>query len=98
MIKKNNVWHDTSSVWKRTAGICRLGLRSTKLIFVSNGQLNYTTVLDFFAPGMYDISYLNMQHLGAGHFFCSESNFHEIPAILYPRSITTDILESHRFL
>ena len=47
MIKKNNVWHDTSSVGKRTAGTCRLGLRSTKLIFVSNGQLNYTTVLDF---------------------------------------------------
>ena len=30
--------------------------RSTKLIFVGYGQLNYTTVLVFLAPGMYDTS------------------------------------------
>ena len=36
--------------------MCRL--RSTKLIFVGYGQLNSTTVLDFFfAPDMYDTSY-----------------------------------------
>ena len=40
----------------------------------------------------------NMQHLGAGHFFRSDMSFRDIPAILYPRSITTDILEYHRFL
>ena len=62
---KNNVWHDTctSSVGKNIADICRL--RSTKLIFVGYGQLNATIVFDFFAPGMYETSYLNMQHLGA---------------------------------
>ena len=44
--------------------------------------------------GMYDTSYLNMQHLGAGHIcFRSDSSFREIPTILYPRGITTDILE-----
>ena len=43
---------------------------------------------------MFDTSYLNMQYLGAGHiFFGSNPSFREIPAILYPRSITTDILE-----
>ena len=48
---------------------------------------------------VYDTSYPNMQHLGVGHtFFRSDSSFREIPAILYPRSITTDILEWHRFL
>ena len=43
--------------------------KSPKRIFTGNSQLNSTTVLDFFALGMYDNSYLNMQHLGAGHFF-----------------------------
>ena len=38
--------------WGRIANICRL--RSTELIFVGYSQLNSTTVLDFFAPGMYD--------------------------------------------
>ena len=74
--------------------MCRLW--STKPIFVGYGQLNSTTVLDFFAPGMYryGTSYSNMQHLGAGHFlFVVTRGFREIPAILYPRSITTDILE-----
>ena len=75
----------------RIADICRLW--STKLTFVGYDQLNSTTVLDFFAPGMYDTSYLNMQHLGAGDFFRSDSSFREIPAILYSKSITTDILE-----
>ena len=48
---------------------------------------------------MYDTSYSNMQHLGAGlFFFRSDSSFREIPAILYPRNITTYIVEYHRFL
>ena len=47
---------------------------------------------------MYDTSYLNMQSLSAGICFRSDSSFREIPAILYPRSITADILEWHRFL
>ena len=34
-----------------------LGYSATKLIFVGYGQLNSTTVLDCFAPGMYDTSY-----------------------------------------
>ena len=68
--------------------------RLTKLIFVGHGQLHSTTVLDSFAPGLYDTNYLNMQHLGAGHIcFRSDSSFREILAILYTRSITTDILE-----
>ena len=72
-------------------------------IFVGYGKQNSTTVLDFFAPGMYDTSYLQgmydtcyfkMQHLCAGHIvFRSDSSFCEISAILYPRSITTIILE-----
>ena len=71
--------------------MCRLW--SAKLIFVGYSQLNSSTVLDFFAPSMYDTSYLNMQHLGTGLFSCSDSSFYEIPAILYPRSTTKDILE-----
>ena len=51
----------------------------------------YTCIYLF--KGRYDTSYLNMQHLGAGHFFRSDSSFREIPAKLYPRGITTDILE-----
>ena len=70
-----------------------VGHRSTSKIFVGNGQLNSTSVLNFFAPGMYDTSYLTIQHMGAGHIFRSDSSFREILAILYPRSITTDILE-----
>ena len=43
---------------------------------------------------MYDTSYLNTQHLSAVKFFFrSVSSFRELEAILYPRSITTDILE-----
>ena len=77
-------------------------MQSTKLIFVGDGQLNSTSVLVIFAPGMYDNSFLNMQHLGEGHiFFLSDSSFYEIPATcsreipatLYARGITTDILE-----
>ena len=51
-------------------------------IFVGYGQVNSTTFFRFFAPGMYDTSYLNMQHLGAGHFvsfwleFSRDSNNH----------------------
>ena len=71
----------------RIAAICK----STKLIFVGYGQL-YST--NFFAPGMN----LDIQHLGAGHCFRSDSSFREIPIIMYPRSITIDILEYHRFL
>ena len=41
---KNNVWHDTSSLGKNGHYI---RLRSTKLIFVGYGQLNFTTILDF---------------------------------------------------
>ena len=52
--------------------ICRL--RSTKSYYCFR----------FFAPGMFDTSYINMQHLGAMHFFRSDSSFREIPAILYP--------------
>ena len=66
--------------------MCRKTL--AKLKFVGYGQLNYTTVLHF-APGMCYTSYLNMQHLGAGNIFFVLV----IPAILYHRSITTDILE-----
>ena len=47
----------------RIADICRLW--STKLIhvFAGYGQRNSSSVLDFFfAPGMYDTSFLNMQH------------------------------------
>ena len=37
---------------------------------------------------------LNMKLLGAGYIvFRSDLSFREIPAILYLRSITTDILE-----
>ena len=54
-------------------------------MFLGYDQLNSTTVLDL------------LQHahvtLCAGHFFRSDSSFREIPAILYPRSITADILE-----
>ena len=65
-----------------------------KLIFVGYDQLNSLYVLDLFAPGMYDTSYLDMQHMGARHFlFRSDSSFREIPAILYLKRITTDILE-----
>ena len=43
---------------------------------------------------MCDTRYLNVQYLGAGHIlFRSDSSFCEILAILYPRSIATDILE-----
>ena len=55
--------------WGRIADICRLW--STKLMFEGYDQLNSTNVLDFFAPGMYDTSYFNMQHLGAGHVYFS---------------------------
>ena len=57
----------------RIADICRS--QSTKLIIVGYGQLNSTTVLDFFAPGMYDTSYLNMQHLGPGHIFLIQQSY-----------------------
>ena len=37
---------------------------------------------------------MTLANLLAGHnFFRSDSSFREIPAILYPRNITTDILE-----
>ena len=49
------------------ADICRI--RSTKLMVVDYSHLYTITVLYFFAPGMYDTSYLNMQHLGSGHIF-----------------------------
>ena len=76
------------------AFLCMCRKTMTKLICVGYSQLNSTTVLDFFAPDMYDTSLLNMQHLYAGHiFFCSDSSFREIPAILYNISITTDNLE-----
>ena len=43
---------------------------------------------------MYYTSYLIMQYLGAVHIlYRSDSSFRKIPAILYHRSITTDILE-----
>ena len=63
-------------------------------------MVNYSTaILDFCSRHvLYDTSYLNMQHLGAGHFFRSDLSFWEIPAMLYPKSITTDILEKQRFL
>ena len=79
-----------------------LFLREELPIFVGYSQINnicrllstkFYYCFRFFAPGMYDTSYLIMQHLGAGHFFHSDLSFREIPAILYPRSITTDILE-----
>ena len=55
--------------------LCFLFYLSLKLI-LGYGQLNSTTVLIFFATGMYDTSNLNMQHLGAGHIcFRSDSSF-----------------------
>ena len=40
-----------------------------------------------------------MQRLCAGYiFFRSDSSFREIPAILYPRSITSDNFKMHRLL
>ena len=50
----------------RICDICKLW--STKLIFVGYSQPNYTTVLDFFALGIFDTSYFNMPHLGAARF------------------------------
>ena len=55
-------------------------------MFLGYDQLNSTTVLDF-------LQHAHMT-LCAGHFFFrSDSSFREIPAILYPGSITTAILE-----
>ena len=49
--RKNNVWYGTSSVGKNCryfSGYSQLNLyQSTKLIFVGDGQLNSTTILDF---------------------------------------------------
>ena len=68
--------------------LCILFYLSLKLI-LGYGQLNSTTVLDLMHQAC-----INMQHLGAGHIcFRSDSSFREIAAILYSRSITTDILE-----
>ena len=50
-------------------------------MFLGYDQLNSTTVLDFLQQARVTLC--------AGHFF---SSFREIIAILYPRSITTDIL------
>ena len=81
-----HVWQDTSSIGKS----CRyFRLRSTKLIFVGYCQINLLRYcFRFFALGMYDTSFLNMRHLGAGHIFFVR----EIQAILCPRSITTGFL------
>ena len=46
--------------------MCRKTL--TKPIAVGYSQLNSTT-FRFFALGMHNTDYLNMQHLGAGHIF-----------------------------
>ena len=61
-------------------------------IFVGYSQLNSTTVLDFFfVPGLYDTIICSIW--AQGTLFRYDSNFCAIPAILYPRNITTDILE-----
>ena len=44
--------------------------QSVDIVDVAHGvQTRATTGLDFFAPGMYYTSYLNMQHFSAGHIF-----------------------------
>ena len=52
-------------------------LRSAKRIFVGYGQLNFTTIFYIFLhQACLTYSYLDMQHLGAGHiFFRSGSSF-----------------------
>ena len=51
----------------KIADMCRLG--STKTIMYRLGSTKFYYCFSFFAPGMYDTSYLNMQHLGAGHHY-----------------------------
>ena len=52
------------------AAVLFLVTQNIVYIFYGYGQLNSTTVR-FFALGMYDTSYLNIQHLGAGHYVFS---------------------------
>ena len=78
---------------------CRLGHAPGVGVWVhggaQGGQLNSTTVLRFLAPGFHNTSYLNVQQFY--RFILStvfsDSSFRENLTILYPRSITTDILE-----
>ena len=44
--------------------------QTVDIVDVAHGvQTRATTISDFFAPGMCYTSYLNIQHLGAEHFF-----------------------------